>query len=267
MIYPRYIQRYPATLFILVLVALLFGSFPFAALGPGPANNILGDAVKIDPLIGGSSKVDGKLLTTTVLVTTPGAHMTALSVLSYWIDGKSVIYPREFLYSAKETTAQTKAQGKAEMAHSQIDAIRAANEFIAKNFPSAIAKSQLNNGANTLLDARDVTITLKETGGPSAGLAFTLALLAKTVDPHLFSGKNVAVTGTITSNGEVGRIGGIDQKLSGARRAGAILFFLPLSNCRDITRVPAGLRAVPVDTLAQAFGYLKAPQIPASAHC
>jgi len=266
-IYPRYIPRYPAALFVFVVVAILFGSFPFAAIGPGPAKNILGAGVKIDPRIAGNPKVEGQLLTTTVLVTTPDVHMTGLNVLAYWIDGKSVIYPREFLYSSAETTAQTKAQGKAEMAHSQMDAINAANEYIYQNFPGALAHSQLNNGAKTLLAPKDVTITLKETGGPSAGLAFTLALITKTVEPELFKGKNIAVTGTITKKGEVGAIGGIDQKMTGARSVGATLFLVPLSNCRDITRIPAGLRVVPVDTLTQAVGYIKAGKIPASAHC
>ena len=267
MIYPRYIRRYPAALFAILLVAILFGSYPFAALGPGPARNILGDGVKIDPFIAGSPKVEGKLLTTTVMVSTPGVHMTGLNVLAYWIDGHSVVLPKEFLYPAGETTSQTRAEGKAQMAHSQIDAIRAVNTFVAKKYPSALAKSQLNNGPNTLLDPRDVTITLKETGGPSAGFAFALGILAKTVEPSLFKNRTVAVTGTINAKGEVGRIGGIDQKMIGARNAGATLFLLPTSNCSDITRTPRGLRTVPVDTLEQAMGYLKSGAIPTSAHC
>ena len=53
-------------------------------------------------------------------------------------------------------------------------------------------------------------------------------------------------------------IGGIQQKMVGARDAGATIFLTPASNCSDTTgAVPAGLRLVKVSTLTQAVEYLE----------
>jgi PDZ domain-containing protein len=73
-----------------------------------------------------------------------------------------------------------------------------------------------------------------------------------TEDP-LAGGEHVAGTGTITPDGVVGPIGGIRQKLVGARDAGAELFLAPRDNCDEVWgNEPEGLAVVPVGTLAQA---------------
>jgi PDZ domain-containing protein len=57
----------------------------------------------------------------------------------------------------------------------------------------------------------------------------------------------------------VDAIGGIQQKMVGARQAGATIFLTPASNCSDTKgAVPAGLRLVKVSTLSQAVDYLQA---------
>ena len=62
----------------------------------------------------------------------------------------------------------------------------------------------------------------------------------------------------ITPDGEVGPIGGIPQKLLGAREKGATVFLTPGGNCIEALRsVPAGLRLVRVDTLADAVEGLR----------
>ncbi|MFZ9284228.1 MAG: S16 family serine protease, partial [Candidatus Nanopelagicales bacterium] len=69
--------------------------------------------------------------------------------------------------------------------------------------------------------------------------------------------KHIAVTGTITTTGEVGAIGGIRQKMIGARNAGATIFLLPSENCEEaIKRIPTGLTPIPVKTLAEAIDVL-----------
>jgi PDZ domain-containing protein len=56
----------------------------------------------------------------------------------------------------------------------------------------------------------------------------------------------------------VGPLGGIQQKMVGARNAGATVFLTPAANCADTKgAVPAGLRLVKVSTLDQAVRYLK----------
>jgi len=69
----------------------------------------------------------------------------------------------------------------------------------------------------------------------------------------------IAGTGTINKKGVVGPIGGIEDKLIGAKRAGATLFIAPIDNCIDITHIPKGLQVVAVSTLAQAVTLLKKP--------
>jgi PDZ domain-containing protein len=70
-------------------------------------------------------------------------------------------------------------------------------------------------------------------GGPSAGLMFSLAIYDTLTPGSLTGGQAVAGTGTIDEEGRVGPIGGIQQKIVGAREAGAQLFLVPPDNCSD----------------------------------
>lgn len=99
----------------------------------------------------------------------------------------------------------------------------------------------------------DVSITLQDVGGPSAGMMFALGIIDEITPGELNGGKHVAGTGTITAAGEVGAIGGIRQKLYGARDAGATVFLAPASNCDEVVgHVPDGLDVYSVSTLDQA---------------
>lgn len=82
----------------------------------------------------------------------------------------------------------------------------------------------------------DVKIDLGEIGGPSAGLMFTLGIIDKVKPEDLTGGKIIAGTGTIDDEGRVGPIGGIPQKLVGAKAAGAQLFLVPADNCAEALR-------------------------------
>jgi PDZ domain-containing protein len=104
-----------------------------------------------------------------------------------------------------------------------------------------------------------VTIQLENVGGPSAGMMFALGIIDKLTPGALNGGENVAGTGTISSTGEVGPIGGIRQKLYGAQGAGADWFLAPTSNCDEVTgHIPAGLTVFAVDTLDEALTALAA---------
>jgi Lon-like protease len=78
-----------------------------------------------------------------------------------------------------------------------------------------------------------VAIDLDEIGGPSAGLMFTLGIIDKLKPEDLTGGKIIAGTGTIDDEGNVGPIGGIPQKLVGAKKAGAQIFLVPADNCAE----------------------------------
>jgi len=99
----------------------------------------------------------------------------------------------------------------------------------------------------------DVSIETGLVGGPSAGLAFTLALIDDLTEGELTGGQNVAVTGTIDAEGNVGPVGGVAQKTVTARKAGAIAFLVPPDEEKDAKRFAGKMQIIPVKTLADAL--------------
>ena len=99
----------------------------------------------------------------------------------------------------------------------------------------------------------------EQIGGPSAGLMFSLAIYDTLTPGSLTGGKIVAGTGTIDASGTVGPIGGIQQKIVTAQRAGARIFLVPADNCADALGAPdSGMRLVKATTLASAMQSIKA---------
>jgi PDZ domain-containing protein len=105
----------------------------------------------------------------------------------------------------------------------------------------------------------DVTIQLDNVGGPSAGMMFALGIIDTLTEDDINGGLDIAGTGTITAEGQVGPIGGIRQKLWGAQRAGAQYFLAPADNCDEVVgHVPSGLRVFSVATLDDSIAVLDA---------
>ncbi|HKJ13153.1 MAG TPA: S16 family serine protease [Ornithinimicrobium sp.] len=99
----------------------------------------------------------------------------------------------------------------------------------------------------------DVSINAGKVGGPSAGLMFTLAVYDTITPGELTGGRDFAGTGTISSDGEIGPIGGIQQKMIAADRAGADYFLAPSGNCGEVAgHVPEGLKVAGVATFDEA---------------
>lgn len=99
----------------------------------------------------------------------------------------------------------------------------------------------------------EVKINAGDVGGPSAGLMFSLAIYDKLTPGALTKGKEFAGTGTIGTDGSVGPIGGIRQKLVGAKESGADHFLAPAGNCDGVKgNVPDGLQVYKVSTFDQA---------------
>jgi PDZ domain-containing protein len=105
-----------------------------------------------------------------------------------------------------------------------------------------------------------VTVNLgQDIGGPSAGTAFALAIYDKLTAGDLLAGKHIAGTGTIDALGQVGAIGGIQQKIAGAKNDGATVFLVPGPNCEAALHADVdGIRLVKITTLHEAIGALKA---------
>jgi PDZ domain-containing protein len=103
----------------------------------------------------------------------------------------------------------------------------------------------------------DVQIDTGDVGGPSAGLAFTLAIIDDLTPGDLTGGHEVAVTGTISGDGTVGPVGGTGQKAAAVRDAGMSLFLVPTADYEDaVARAGDDLEVVAVDTLDEALAAL-----------
>lgn len=108
----------------------------------------------------------------------------------------------------------------------------------------------------------EVGIDTNLIGGPSAGLAFTLALLDELTPGELTGGIKVAATGTIDGDESIGAIGALRQKTVAVKASGAKVFFVPSSQSReelDAARRVAGsqLRIAPVANLGEVLAILK----------
>jgi PDZ domain-containing protein len=107
----------------------------------------------------------------------------------------------------------------------------------------------------------EVDISTDAIGGPSAGLAFTLALLDELTPGDLMGRVKVAATGTIAEDGAVGAIGALRQKAVAVKRSGADLFLVPKSQtdaeiASARAAVGSALTIVPVATLDEALDAL-----------
>ena len=100
----------------------------------------------------------------------------------------------------------------------------------------------------------EVTITAGEVGGPSAGMMFALGIYDVLTDGSLTGGRDISGTGTITADGDVGPIGGVRQKVIGARDGGSDFFLAPRANCGDLTDgVPEDIEVFAVESLDEAL--------------
>lgn len=120
----------------------------------------------------------------------------------------------------------------------------------------------------------DVKVNLdEEIGGPSAGSMFALAIVDRMQPGSLTGGRHIAGTGTIDGQGKVGPIGGIQQKLVGAKNGGATIFLVPDGNCAEAAAADvADLRLIRVKKLSDAVDALRATKtdpdanVPTCAH-
>ncbi|WP_253953839.1 PDZ domain-containing protein [Schaalia sp. 19OD2882] len=95
-----------------------------------------------------------------------------------------------------------------------------------------------------------IGVTAQNIGGPSAGMMFALGIMDRLTPGDMTGGQSIAGTGTLSFDGKVGPIGGIQQKMWGAVRDGSHWFLAPTSNCDEVHgHVPHGLRVVKVDDI------------------
>jgi PDZ domain-containing protein len=103
----------------------------------------------------------------------------------------------------------------------------------------------------------NITINTQLVGGPSAGLAFTLAIVDDLTPGDLTGGKRVAVTGAINPDGSVGEVGGVEQKAITARANGIQLMIVPKREVKDARSGAGDVRVVGVTTIDEALSALQ----------
>ncbi len=225
---------------------------PFAVLQPGAGTDVLSKMITIKGAT--TYPTHGKLLLMTVLATAPNSPIFGANVLYSWAKGDSIVLPRSVVYPPTQSAKQINAVNKAEMDGSQTAAAVAAFGYL--------------NEIGVPIESEKVKVdfALKDTGGPSGGLIFSLGIVAKLSQSDFLHGRTIAGTGTIDAKGQVGPIGGIDEKLIAAKRSGASIFLAPSTNCADVHHIPEGLTVYSVTTLTEAISVLKEAST-AISHC
>ena len=68
--------------------------------------------------------------------------------------------------------------------------------------------------------------------GPSAGCAFTCAFISRILNRSIKN--NISMTGEVELTGKVSKIGGLEFKLQGAKKAGVNIAYVPFENKKDV---------------------------------
>ncbi|MFI5932361.1 PDZ domain-containing protein [Actinoplanes sp. NPDC051494] len=227
-----------------VLTALLAGGaltlpLPYVILEPGPTVDTLGrsDGKEVVTVTGADvSTSAGQLRMTTIQVR---SDISLADATRSWFDDERALVPRQSIYPPGLSNKQVEQENATAFATSQTSAEVVARREIGRPF--------------------EVSFDLDEIGGPSAGLMFTLAIIDKLTPADLTGGHIIAGTGTVDDDGNVGRIGGIPQKLVGAKADGAEIFLVPAGNCAEAldNEVP-GLPMAEIATVDDALTALTA---------
>jgi Lon-like protease len=103
----------------------------------------------------------------------------------------------------------------------------------------------------------DLEVNTDKIGGPSAGLAMTLAVLDRLSPGELTGGGKVGATGTIEADGSVGEVGGVKQKTASVRASGAKLFIVPISEVALAKPHAGKMQVIGVRNLEEALAALR----------
>ncbi len=234
-----------------IAIASLAAPMNFLLISPGPVTKLFPKVLSINTADNVRAyPVHGQLNLLTIYVTNPETKVFGVEVLGCWIQGDCVVLPRSVMYKKGTTDAQESKSGYRDMVKSQSTALKAAVNAIGRNFPDV-------NLAG-VSDA-SIKVSLKNTGGPSGGLVFTLGLIDLLTPQDILQGRNIAGTGTIAADGTIGAIGGVTEKIIGARKAGASILFISTQNCQQLPKQVGGISVIAIEKIDQAIKYLMAP--------
>jgi PDZ domain-containing protein len=230
----------------LFLIGTVLIPLPYVVLMPGSAVNIFDSTIKITGhrIFVPSARLD--LLS--ILVSEPNSKVFGPEVLYTWIKGDRVVYPRSAIYRVGTTAKAEEITSNKDMKVSQNASILAALDYLHKN------KVQNNK---EIISSADISFDIRKTGGPSGGFVFALGIVELLTEENILGKNHVAGTGTISPTGTIGPIGGIAEKIIAAHRAGATIFMSPISNCKELSRIPKGMRVIAVTNLSEAIDQLR----------
>jgi PDZ domain-containing protein len=241
--------RFVKVLLTLVLTLPLVIPVNFVLINPGEGSPLFPKLLKVS-----SAKTypaDGQMFLLSIWVTNPETEILGYQVLKCWAEGDCVVVPRSVVYQDETDNKSEIALGKKEMGQSQSAALSATKDLFSKFHPD-IDLSDLSDSS--------IKVSLKNTGGPSGGLIFALGLTELLTPENILRGRKIAATGTITSEGRVGAIGGVEEKIIAARRAGVEIIFISRRNCDEIPQKVEGVTVVAVSSLEEAYKELLKPK-------
>lgn len=233
---------------VLVLAVMLALPSPFAVEMPGPTVDVLGKVSSsskkqmIEIQGAKTYKNSGQLrLVTVSAMGVPGYPAPTISAVWAWFDSSMAVMPQEAVYSVDENAQDYEDKGNSQMTQAQDTA-------------SVVAQNYLKTHLGIDATKAKITLHVDDIGGPSAGMMYTLGTISKLTEQDEVSGKRIAGTGTISADGKIGAIGGIQLKMLGAKRDSVQYFLAPLSNCDEVIgHIPDGLQVFAVSTIDEAY--------------
>jgi len=220
----------------------LVAPLPFAIVLPGQAQNIFDKIITVKNQK--SYPATGRLDLMSIRVTNTNTWIIGPEIIYSWLKADEAVYPRAAIYPDGTTLESENKQAKADMVNSQDNATTAALSFLRLHPEYGISADQLH--------IKNITFDVKKTGGPSGGMIFAIGVIELLTEKDLLRGRHIAGTGTISTDGKVGAIGGINEKIRAAQKAGATLFLAPSGNSSEIAHTPSGIRVLIVSTLNEA---------------
>jgi ATP-dependent Lon protease len=131
----------------------------------------------------------------------------------------------------------------------------------------SMAKDSLFNAASVIrkitgkdINEYDIHVNIVGGGridGPSAGIAILAAIYS--VLQHRPIRQDIAITGELSIQGRIKPVGGVFEKIYGAKQAGMAKVIVPLENEKDIPVDLKGIEVIIADTVEEAIEHLFKP--------
>jgi len=174
-----------------------------------------------------------------------------VNAMSYTIYGGDILKIEVNYYKGNGNIIMTGSLGEV-----FIESAKIALSYIKSNY-------QKFNIDYKLLEENDIHIHVPEGAvkkdGPSAGVALTTAIISAFTKNKIKS--NISMTGEITLRGKVLAVGGLKEKIIGAKNAGVKKIYLPLENKKEISEleeeIKRGVKFIYVSNYIEIYKELK----------